>query len=173
MLKCKLISSLHISLSMNSSQISKLFFFLSCPTPREPKQTETIKFGCFSWYISVYFFIFCIIFSLYAMASNDNETPTSIPYKERIEEASYFNWKCAICSDIAMSAMYLQDQFMVRHGIYVDYNGEHWRKCVKCETPYHVKCLQERIPISVWQYVCRFMGCRQEDMRDKIDRNQK
>ena len=88
------------------------------------------------------------------MASNN-----SIPPWKQALEAEYFNWHCVKCSQLVQSPMHIEDQWLVKHGPHFDLDGVTiWIKCSKCFTLYHVACLQEEI--SVWEYICSFVGCQ-------------
>ena len=47
----------------------------------------------------------------------------SIPEWQRFEEAEIFDWKCRICKVVAQSPGYLEDQFLMEDGIYLDIDG--------------------------------------------------
>ena len=85
---------------------------------------------------------------------------SSIPDWQQVLESEYFAWCCAIWHDLAKSPMHLEDQFLVHNGVYTDINNDHWVKCSKCLSPYHIKCLQENVHLHA-QYVCSFMSCHQ------------
>ena len=48
---------------------------------------------------------------------------SSIPEWKQLQEAEYFNWKCFICNILAKSSLHLEDQLLVKHGVYVDIDG--------------------------------------------------
>ena len=47
----------------------------------------------------------------------------SIPEWQQVQEAEFFNWKCQICKVMAQSQHYLEDQFLMEDGVYVDIDG--------------------------------------------------
>ena len=63
-------------------------------------------------------------------------------------ESEAFNWKCMICSVVALSPMFVEDQWLVQYGPHKDIDGVTlWLKCSECCTPY-LKCLQNSSEIS-------------------------
>ena len=64
---------------------------------------------------------------------------TSIPDWQQVQEGEYFNWRCIICHDLAKSPLHLEQQFLERHGIYLDINNCEWVKCHKCFNPHYLQ----------------------------------
>ena len=62
-----------------------------------------------------------------------------IPDWKQAMEAEYFNWKCLAWNILAKSPLYLEEQFLVEHGVYVDIDEAEWAKCYKCFSPYHLQ----------------------------------
>ena len=87
------------------------------------------------------------------MASNQ-----TVDYLLQAQEAEYFNWKCVICSILAISPAHLEEQHIVEYGPYTDVDGKQWIKCDKCMSPYHVQCLSVA-PLRKQRYVCSFLCC--------------
>ena len=85
-----------------------------------------------------------------------------IPDWKHITESEAFNWKCVICSVVALSPMFVKDQWLVEYGPHRDIDGVTlWLKCSECCTPYHLKCLPNLSEITPGRYVfCTFMGCK-------------
>ena len=80
------------------------------------------------------------------------------PDLKQAMEAEYFNWKCLICNVLVKSPLYLEDQFLVQHGVYVDIDGTEWVKCYKCFSPYHLSCTQDPPPAG--EYHCTLLSCK-------------
>ena len=83
----------------------------------------------------------------------------SYPESKQALESQYFNWKCVICSQVAISPFTLEEQHLIEYGPYPDINGDKWIKCDNCFHPYHIHCLKE--DITTGKYMCTFMGCHQ------------
>ena len=73
-------------------------------------------------------------------------------------ESQYFNWKCVICSQVAISPFTFEEQHLIEYGPYTDISGHKWIKCDNCLHLYHIHCLKEDIPTG--KYMC---------MRDEND----
>ena len=66
----------------------------------------------------------------------------SLPDWKRFAESEAFNWRCMICSVLAQSPRFLEDQWLVEYGLLKDYDGVTlWVKCSECCTPYYLNCL--------------------------------
>ena len=78
-----------------------------------------------------------------------------IPDWQHIAEAKALNWKCIICNVVALSSMFVEDQWLVEYGPHKDIVGVTlWLKCSECCTLYHVS------KITQGKYICTFMGCK-------------
>ena len=75
-------------------------------------------------------------------------------------EAAFFNWKCVVCSILAKSPGYLEEQCLVEHGPYVDIDDTVWVKCAKCEAPFHMDCLPCPPPPGRGPFICTFFACK-------------
>ena len=85
----------------------------------------------------------------------------SLPDWQRFAESEAFNWRCMICSVLAQSPMFLEDQWLVEYGPLKDYDRVTlWVKCSQCYTPYHLNCLPNPSEIPPGKYICTFMGCK-------------
>ena len=79
-----------------------------------------------------------------------------IPDWKHTAESEAFNWKCMICSVVALSPMFVEDQWLVQYGPHKDIDGVTlWLKCSECCTPYHLKCLPNSSEISPGRYICK------------------
>ena len=84
-----------------------------------------------------------------------------IPDWQHVAEAEAFNWKCIICNVVALSPMFVENQWLVEYGPHKDIDGVTlWLKSLDCCTPYHVKCLPNSSEITQGKYICTFMGCK-------------
>ena len=88
---------------------------------------------------------------------------TSIPDWQQVQEAEYFNWRCIICHGLAKWPLHLEQQFLGRHGIYLDIDSCEWVKCSKYFNPYHVHCLNQKLPSNA-EYICTFMSCNMHSL---------
>ena len=84
-----------------------------------------------------------------------------IPDWKHIQESEAFNWKCVICSVVALCPMFVEDQWLVEYRPHKDIDDiTLWLKCSECCTPYHLKCLPNSSEITPGRYICTFMGCK-------------
>ena len=48
----------------------------------------------------------------------------SYPELKQALESQYFNWKCVICSQVAVSSFTLEEQHLIKYGPYTEINGD-------------------------------------------------
>ena len=79
-----------------------------------------------------------------------------------VQEAKYFNWRCIICSILALSPLHLEEQHMYEMSVYTDVDNVKWVKCDECMSPYHLKCATTdcKSKVSSECFVCTFMACK-------------
>ena len=80
-----------------------------------------------------------------------------------VQEAKYFNWRCVICSRLALSPLHLEEQHMLYEmSVYTDVDNVKWVKCDECMSPYHLKCVTNEPESKVYCgcFVCTFMACK-------------
>ena len=82
-----------------------------------------------------------------------------IPDWKHIQESEAFNWKCVICSVVALSPMFAEAQWLVQYGPYKDIDGVTlWLKFSERCTPCHLKCLPNSNKITPWEIYLHFHG---------------
>ena len=82
----------------------------------------------------------------------------SYPESKQALESQYFNWKCVICSQVAISSFTLEEQHLIEYGPYTDINGDKWIKCDNCFHPYHIHCLKEVLLIfTIFSFGLKFI----------------
>ena len=80
---------------------------------------------------------------------------------QRFAENEALNWRYILCSVLAQSPMFVEDQWLVKYGPLKDYDEVTlWVKCSECCTPYHLNCLPNPSEIPPGKYICTFMGCK-------------
>ena len=80
------------------------------------------------WLVNFYFFNLCSL-----MANNEGQYN---PRAQAIEEV-HFDWKCIVCSMVALSPLHLEQQHLPgTESVYFDLDNTPWVKCDKCHTPF-------------------------------------
>ena len=77
------------------------------------------------WFVNFYFFNLCSL-----MANNEGHVN---PRAQAIEEV-HFDWKCIVCSMVALSPLHLEQQHLLgTESVYFDLDNTPWVKCDKCQ----------------------------------------
>ena len=107
------------------------------------------------WLVNLYFFNLCSL-----MANNEGQYN---PRAQAMEEV-HFDWKCIVCSMVALSPLHLEQQHLPgTESVYFDLDNTPWVKCDKYHTPFHLQCgtWESVHVVRSRRFLCTFFCCRQ------------
>ena len=84
--------------------------------------------------------------------------------RAQVMEEVHFDWKCIVCSMVALSPLHLEQQHLPgTESVYFDLDNTPWVKCDKCHTPFHLQCgtWESVHVVRSRRFLCTFFCCRQ------------
>ena len=114
------------------------------------------------WLVNLYFFNLCSL-----MANNEGQYN---PRAQAMEEV-HFDWKCIVCSMVALSPLHLEQQHLPgTESVYFDLDNTPWVKCDKCHTPFHLQCgtWESVHVVRSRRFLCTFFCCRQSNLSSPL-----